>query len=168
MNPKTKKWLIAGAIGVVSIGAAIAYLQYRRIMDYTLKFKRLSVNKITATLIDMNIFLLLENKSNVTYTIKSQEYMVYINDMFVSKLVNNNPTQIKAKSFSDLALNVQFNPSDVMNKLGYGSVVGALVSPEKTIIRIDMKLKVSIYGITVSIPFSYTTNMKELTAAKQS
>lgn len=168
MNPKTKKWLIAGVIGVVSIAGALAYLQYRRIMNYTIKFKRLAINKVSATLVDINIFLLLENKSNVTYTINSQEYSVYINDKFVTKLENKLPNEVKANSFSEIGLNVKFNPSDILSKSSAGSLLGSVLSPENTTIKIDMKLKVSLYGINVSIPYTYITNMKELTSAKQS
>jgi hypothetical protein len=161
-----KKWVIAGAIGLVTVAGALAYLQYKKIMDYTLKFVKLKVNKISANLIDLNVFLLLENKSSVEYTIKSQEYSVYINDNFVTKLENQSPSLIKPKSFSEIGLNVKFNPSDVLKKIGAQGVIGSLLSPEKTIIRIDMKLKISFYGITLRIPFSYVTNMKEINSKK--
>ena len=36
------------------------------------------------------------------------------------------------------------------------------MSPEKVILKIDMKLKVSIYGFTINIPYSYTTSLKEI------
>ena len=157
-----RKWIIAGAIGLVTVAGALAYLQYKKIMDYTLKFVKLQVNKISASLIDLNVFLLLENKSSVEYTIKSQEYSVYINDNFVTKLENQSANVIKPKSFSEIGLNVKFNPADVLKKIGTQGLLGSILTPEKTIIRIDMKLKVSFYGITIKIPFSYVTNMKEL------
>lgn len=162
-----KKWIIAGTIGLVTVAGALAYLQYNKIMNYTLKFVKIQVNKISANIIDLNIFLLLENKSNVEYTIKSQEYSVYINDNFVTKLENQSPSLIKPKSFSEIGLNVKFNPADVLKKIGSQGVIGTLISPEKTIIRIEMKLKISFYGITLKIPFSYVTNMKEINSKKK-
>jgi LEA14-like dessication related protein len=161
-----KKWVIAGAIGLVTVAGALAYLQFKKIMDYTLKFVKLKVNKISANLIDLNVYLLLENKSSVEYTIKSQEYSVYINDNLVTKIENQSSSVIKPKSFKEIGLNVKFNPTDVLKKIGAQGVIGSLLSPEKTIIRIDMKLKISFYGITLKIPFSYVTNMKEINSKK--
>jgi LEA14-like dessication related protein len=161
-----KKWVIAGAIGLVTVAGALAYLQFKKIMDYTLKFVKLKVNKISANLIDLNVYLLLENKSSVEYTIKSQEYSVYINDNLVTKIENQSSSVIKPKSFNEIGLNVKFNPTDVLKKIGAQGVIGSLLSPEKTIIRIDMKLKISFYGITLKIPFSYVTNMKEINSKK--
>jgi LEA14-like dessication related protein len=158
-----KNYLVAGVIGVVTISGALLYLQYRKIMDYTLKFKRIKFNKISANLIDANIFLLLENKSSLKYTIKSQEYSIYVNDKFVSKLENNVENVIQPKSFSEIGLNVKINPVELASKVNSGGVLNTILSPEKVAVKIDMKLKVSFFGLTIKIPYVYLTNLKELT-----
>ena len=157
-----KKWIIAGAIGVVTILGAIAYLQYKKIMDYTIKFKRLKINSINLNSVDFNLYLLLENKSSVEYTINSQEYSIYVNDKFLTKLQNQVSNVIKPKSFSEIGLNVKLDLVELRKTLGSSGILSSVMSPEKVIVKIDMKLKVSIYGFTINIPYSYTTSLKEI------
>jgi len=164
---KNKKWIIAGAIGIVTIAGALAYLQYKKIMDYVIKFKRIKINSLDLNFIDFNLYLLLENKSNVEYTIKSQEYSIYINNKFLTKLQNQTSNVIKPKSFSEIGLNVKLNIGDIRNALGKGSILSSVLSPEKILIKIDTKLKVSLFGLTINIPYVYETNLKELTTPKQ-
>ena len=55
MKSNTKKYLIAGAIGVVTIAGALAYLQYKKLMNYTLKFKRLRVKRLNFNEFDFDL-----------------------------------------------------------------------------------------------------------------
>lgn len=158
-----KKYIIAGVIGAVTIAGALAYLQYKKIMNYVIKYKGSKVKKLSPTAIDVDLFLNFENKSDLKFIIKSQSYTVYINDIFVTKLVNYAPTTIAPKAFSVIGLNVKLNPEAVLKQLGKTPLdfVGA---PEKIKIKIDTKLNVSLWGIPISIPYVYDTNLKELTA----
>lgn len=159
-----KKHLIAGLIGLVTITGAVAYLQYKKLMNYTIKFKTIKVNSISVQLIDFNLFINFTNNSELKFDIIEQEHNVYINDKFVSKVTSNNPIQISPKSTSVLMVNVKFNPTEVFHMLGK-NIVDILTKADTVNVKIDMKFKVKMYGIKLSIPYTYLSNLKELTAS---
>jgi LEA14-like dessication related protein len=160
-----KKYLIAGAIGVVTIAGALAYLQYKRLMNYVIKVSKVKVNKVSLNNIDFNLLLNFENKSDVSFAIKSQTYNVYLNNVFVAKIENQSTNFIKAKSTSLLGLNVKFDPSTTIKKLGVGTL-DLLTKPDKVMLKIDIKLKVKIWMFTVNIPYIFKSSLKDLGSEK--
>lgn len=166
MKPEVKKWLIVGGLGVVSIALAIGYLQYKKIMNYVLKFKSVKIKKINEKIIDFDLFLFFTNKSDAKFTISEQEYKVYLNDQYVTKLVNSANTIILPKSDSLVGVNVTFQPKEVLDILKQ-NIFSIITTPEKFTLKVDMKFKVSIYGIKVSIPYTYISTIKELMAKRE-
>jgi LEA14-like dessication related protein len=156
-----KKHIIAGAIGVVTILGALAYLQYKKLMNYTIGFKGIKIKKISASLIDLELFISFMNNSDVKFDIVEQIYKVYMNDKFVTKLSNDVSTTILPKSPSVFPINVKFNPTEVLSVLKLNAVA-ILSKPDTIILTIETKLKVSLYGIKVSIPYTYKGTLKEM------
>ncbi len=156
-----KKYIIAGVLGVVSIALALGYLQYKRLMNYTIKFKGLRLKTLSAKQFVFDIFLNFTNDSDLKFDIVSQDYKVYLNDNFVTSLVNNSPITILPKSPTVIGVNVSFDPTKVLNILNrnYASI---LLRPETVKIKVDIKLKVSLYGFKVSIPYVYEDTLKAL------
>lgn len=162
---KINKYLVAGSIGLVTITGALAYLQYKKLMNYVLKFKGIKLNKLSFTNLDFNIYLDFTNKSDVTFNILSQVYNVYVNDTFVTKIENNSPTSIPANATNVLGLNIVFNPTDIYQKLGKSTLTIA-ANADKIIIKADCKLKVKMWFFTINIPYVYTSSLKDLMASK--
>jgi LEA14-like dessication related protein len=162
MTSTQKKYIIAGAIGVVTIAGALAYLQYKKIMNYVMKFTRAKINNISLNNIDFNIYISFENKSDLTFTIRQQEYDVYINDVFLTKIVNYAPNVIKANSVSEIGVNISANPKEVWSKIGKNAL-NLLMESEKIRIKTVMKMKVKVFFITVTIPYTYEGTLKDYT-----
>ena len=163
MKSNTKKYLIAGAIGVVTIAGALAYLQYKKLMNYTLKFKRLRVKRLNFNEFDFDLGLDFNNKSNIDFVIERQMYDVFVNDIFAARLENATPTTIKANTTSLMWLNVKFSPKTVLEKIGVNA--GTLfLNAGKTVIKVDCKLKVKLWFFTVNIPFVYQSTLKDMLA----
>ena len=157
-NSNRKYWIAAG-ISIVSILGAAAYLQYKRLMDYCMSFKSIKVNRIGFQNLNIDIWLNFKNKSNVTFTLVSQSYKVYLNNIFVTKLSNTSSNVIKSKETSDIGLNVDINPSKVFKQMGFGML--DMVKNYKNIqIKIDMKMKVKIWGMTFTIPYVYEDSLQ--------
>lgn len=165
MKPELKKWLIVGTLGVVSIALALGYLQYKKIMNYVIKFNGVKIKTLSAQLINFDLFLTFTNKSDVKFEISEQDYKVYLNNKFVTHLQNAGLTTILPKSDSVLGINVAFNPKDVLSLLGQ-NLLEIVITPEKYTLKVEIKLKVSVYGIKVSIPYTFVSTIKELTAKK--
>lgn len=167
-----KKYILAGVIGLVTITGALLYLQYKKLMNYVIKFKAIKVKSLTMNIINFDIFLNLTNNSNLAFDIVEQDYKVYLNDVEVTKMANKSVNHISAKktngidtSLSVVGVNVSFNPSVVLNTLGK-NWASILFHPESLRIRVVMKLKVSLYGVKVSIPYTYEGTLKSIIESK--
>jgi LEA14-like dessication related protein len=156
-----KKHIIAGVIAIGSIAAAAAYLQYKKLMDYCMGFKSLKINALTESNVDLDVFLNFKNNSTIKIDIISQEYNVYINDQFVTKASNAIKQEIQPESLSVIGVNIKFNPTDVYKILKL-NVTDLLLHRDKIKIKIDMKLKVSLWLFTVSIPYTYEATLKDM------
>lgn len=161
-----RKYLIAGAIGIVTIAGALAYLQYKRLMNYVIKVGKIKVNKISLNNIDFNLLLNFENKSDISFEIKNQRYDVYLNNIFIVKVENQSANKVNGKSTSVIGLNVKFDPSAAIKKLGAGTL-DLLTKPEKVMLKVDIKLKVKIWMFTVNIPYIFESSIKDLTSEKK-
>jgi LEA14-like dessication related protein len=161
-----KKYLVAGAIGLVTVTGALMYLQYKRLMNYVIKVKRVVVNRIDSGSVDLNLFLNFTNNSDIGFTIESQSHNIYINDTLVSKIENNTPNQILPKSTSVIGVNIKFNPNKIINILGK-NIVDFLTSSDKLRIKIDMKFRVKLWFFKVNIPYVYETTLKDLLNTKK-
>jgi LEA14-like dessication related protein len=157
------KYILAGVLGLVGIAGAFFFIQYQKLMDYTIKPKRVKVKKVSLSNISMDVFLNFTNKSTLNFDIIEQEYKVYLNGKFVSRVVNYSKNSIKAKSTSLIGVNVQFDPSKVLKVVG-SNLTDLLFNKDKIMIRIDMNLKVSLYGIKVSIPYTTQDTLKNWTS----
>lgn len=161
LSNTSKKYLIAGVIAMVTITGALAYLQYKKLMNYIIKVKTAVVKTITANLLDLDLTLDFENKSNISFEIKSQEYEVYIDNKFISKINNIKPVFIKAKSNSDIFVNIKVNPTKVGTRFKLEDL-GKLLDLQNVKIKIIGKMKVKLYAFTINIPFNFETTIKEL------
>ena len=165
LSNTSKKYLIAGVIAMVTITGALAYLQYKKLMNYIIKVKTAVVKTITANLLDLDLTLDFENKSNISFEIKSQEYEVYIDNKFISRIKNIKPVFVQAKSHSDIFVNIKANPTKVGSKFKLEDL-GKLLDLQNVKLKIIGKMKVKLYGISVNIPFNYETTIKELREKK--
>ncbi len=152
-----KKHIIFGGVFVVSSVAALAYWQYTRLMNYCIGIKSIKPISISESLVNADLLLNFENKSDIQLNILSQEYNVYVGGGFITKVSNSKPQLVAPKSTSVIAVNVKFNPI----KAGT-NIISAIIAMGNTAIKVDIKLKVKLYFFTINIPYTYTTTIKEL------
>ena len=156
-----KKYLIAGLIGVVTIAGALAYLQYKKLMNYTIKLRNIVVRSANLSSLNFDLFLNFENKSSISFEILSQTYDVYVNDTLISKLKGKEVVKIQPKSTSVIPLKVNIKPSDILNKLGKGTL-NLIANFGNNKLKVNVKLQVKLYGFTVNIPFVYESTISEM------
>lgn len=156
-----KKHIVAGSIALVTLTGAFIYMQYKKLMEYTLGFKSMKVKKVSLNEVVLDVFLMFNNPSKLKFDITEQEYKVFINNQFVSDAVNYSTNAIEPKSSSVLGVNIKFNPSTVLKvlKMNWADI---LLSPEQSKIKIEMKFKVKLYLIPITIPYVYEFTFKEL------
>lgn len=156
-----KKYLIAGLIGVVTIAGALAYLQYKKLMNYTIKLRNIVVKSANLSSLNFDLFLNFENKSSISFEILSQTYDVYVNDTLISKLKGKEVVKIQPKSTSVIPLKVNIKPSDILNKVGKDAL-SLIANFGNNKLKVNVKLQVKLYGFTVNIPFVYESKISEI------
>ena len=158
-----KKYVIAGLIGLVTITGATLYLQYQKLMNYTIGLKRVKINKLSLAGFDIDLFLNFENKSNLKFIIEKQKYAIYINDVYLTTMVNDKPNEILANSTSVLGMNMKESGTEVVGKLK--SLITALASSNKVMVKIVTTMKVKFGFISLSFPpFTYQDTLKNMMA----
>jgi LEA14-like dessication related protein len=158
-----KKYVVAGLIGLVTITGATLYLQYQKLMNYTISLKRVKINKISLAGFDIDLFLNFENKSNLKFTIEKQKYDIYINNIYLTTLQNDKPNVVLPNSVSVLGMNLKEDSKDVVGKLK--SLITALATKDKVMVKFVTKMKVKFGFITLSFPpFTYEDTLKNMMA----
>lgn len=160
MTSNTKKILGVLGVGLAIYGIAL-YTQYKRLMNYKLTFKGIKVKKATPQNINFDLFLNFQNFSTLKFTIISQEYSIYINDKFVSKVQNQSSNFVEAKATSVIGVNVDIDIPKV-TKILEKNWAEIVLRPDTVKVRVDTNLKVRILGIKFNIPMVYDTNLKDL------
>ena len=156
-----KKYIIAGVLSVVSIAIGVAYLQYKKFMDYSVGFKSVKVRSLSESLFNFDLFLTFLKKAGVGFDIIEQEYEVYVNGKFATKMVNYSVTKVLPNATSILGVNVKFDPRKVLALLKE-SYVDILLNPKSVKIKIPIKMKVVFWGFKIFIPYVYEDTLKGL------
>lgn len=156
-----RKHLIAGLIGMVTITGALAYLQYRKLMNYVIKVKGIVVKSSSPTSLIFDLVLNFENKSSVKFEIISQKYDVYFNNNFLATLKGNDKVLVEPKGTSPISLKVNINPTQALAKL-QGDALSIISNLANAKLKMDIKLQVKLYGFTINIPYIYETSLSDM------
>lgn len=160
-----KKYLIAGIIGLVTITGALAYLQYKKLMDYIISIKSINIKEFSVDLLIIDLYLNYENKSTLGFDITSQTYNIYLNNSFVGKAENLNTVKIEPKSTSVLPVQLKLKPTKALTNIG--GVAGLLKlagNMNNIVLKVDSKLRLKLFGIPVTIPYTYKNTIGNIRA----
>lgn len=163
MKIEKKHLVIGGVVTLIAASCVFLYAQYVKLVDYGLGFKKLKVNKLTPELWSFDIVMNFVNKSLFGFTLVEQDYDLYVNDVFISKMTDYTKTYVKPKGESLLNLTVRFDPKVIVQQLktNYATM---LLKPNQTKIRLDMKMGVNVLGMKVIIPYVYHDTLQGLIA----
>jgi LEA14-like dessication related protein len=155
-----KRHYVAGGLALLSLTAATLYWQYTKIMNYCIGFKRIKLNAFSLEKVDFDVTLNFKNNSDLTIHILSQDYKVFLNNEELVQVSNQKSQTINPVSDSEISVNIAFLP----RKAGsiFKNIAVLVASPEKINIRVDIKLKVKLFFITVSVPYSFKTTLKDI------
>tara|TARA_R110000868_G_scaffold167297_1_gene401569 strand:- start:497 stop:1006 length:510 start_codon:yes stop_codon:yes gene_type:complete len=165
MNDKKKKLIITAVIGLFTITGAIAYWQYQKLKKFVLKFKSIKFNKISTDSLNFDLFLDFTNTSNVQFILTNQQYMVYVNDIFVAKVQNTISNKVKAKSTSTIGVNVNLVPKDIAQKVGSGAL-DILMDKSKIKIKIDSEITAKLGVFSGKVKSTYEDTLKNMLTPK--
>ena len=155
-----KRVWITGLIALVSITGAYMYSQVMKILDYTLDFKGMRDVKFDKNGISLKIWYEYKNKANITITLATQEYDVYINNKYLTTLKSNIPNVLDGSIASNILIDVNLTPAD-FKKLDM-NIAQVLVAPKSIEIKTIMKWKVKYGILKFPVTYPYIVNLKEV------
>ena len=167
MENKTKKRLIIGTlIGSLILGGFILANQLKKIKKYSIKFNGLKFKELTAKKIIFDANFDFKSNSDLTINIKNQEYDIYINNIFITRIKSDVEQTILPETVSPLLVTIDLDTPLVLNRLktlGDGSI-SSLLKIVSTFKEQDLKI-VYKFGIkfgflTIPIKFSYNDKIK--------
>lgn len=159
ISKKTAIW--GGVIAVLGVTAVWVSKQVKKINDFTLTFKKISVNKFNVKELDFNVFYDYKNNSDIDINLSSQEYDVYVNGTFITTMTNYAENTLKATSTSPLGFNCKINLPDLDKKLRL-SYFSMVAQPKEVKIRVVMKWKVRLGFIKIPVNYTWDTDLKEI------
>ena len=96
-------FLIVGAIIIY------AFIQYRKLMQYTIKFKNLNFTNLTLGSVSGTMQLDFYNPSALAATLSNYNFDLFVNNQFITTINGNGPFNILPKSTTTLDLDFSVN-----------------------------------------------------------
>jgi len=156
-----KQKTIAASLAVISLIAAVGYIQVVKAMNYVLTYKKFIVNDMTLNKISLDLYFNLQNKSSLKYRISKIKTDIYVNGIFVSKANNFSEQTIDPRTTSPVAVAIVIKPKEVAKKLER-DWAALLLFPEKINIKMVMNLRIKYGILSFTIPYTHTMSLKEL------
>jgi hypothetical protein len=110
--------------------------------------------------ISFKIWYEYKNKANITITLATQEYDVYINNKYLTTLTSNIPSVLDGSKVSNILIDVNLTPAD-FKKLDL-NIAQVLVAPKSIEIKTIMKWKVKYGILKFPVTYPYIVNLKEV------
>jgi LEA14-like dessication related protein len=161
MEKGLKKVLIVS--GIVGALAGFSYFIYRQMMkaiNYKISSQGVKVLSRDKENIKLLVKMGITNPSDLTLTLTEQEYDIYLNGIYITRLKSVVPQVIYENSTSTLELTVDINYKDILSKMNVAS--GTTISEKLAMVanlkqqKLKLSSKLSIkYGILPSIPIVY-------------
>lgn len=166
MTETGKKAFIYGIIG--SIGALALYATYS-IMKQVRLIKQMKVTFGSAKLLpnvgkDMGVKIILnvENTSNLNIMIDMVNFDIYMNGLYINKILQKTSQQVSGKTTSKVEFNVYFNPLELMQGFNVSLILSA-IDYKNIDLRIVGYVNGSVDGISfANFPFELNEKLGKL------
>ena len=157
---KNSKIVIGVAVAALAGIGAFLFVQYKRIMDFTLSFKGAKIKSFSPTSgLEAEIYFTVTNKSVLTITLKEQVYEIYFNNNYITTLSNGLSNVLPPKGSAVVGVNLTISD---WKKLGQALKGTDILNLGSLPILIKERIKADVAGVPVTIKYDYKTNIKEM------
>ena len=150
---------------LVFVVAVIAYVvffaskQIKRLKNTCIGIKKVSFKAVGIKGSRLNLILTAKNKSDIEFEIVEQNYRIYINNKFLSKVYSDKKVKLPVGQVVETPFNVDFNPLKVLG----AAFANLITDPSRVIIKItgEMKVKMGIFTFG-KVPVDLSFTLKEI------
>ena len=158
---KKQKWGIGIGLGLLSIGALYVRRLIKRIQNFGVSLNNVKVKTFNKEKLNFDVILNYKNNSELTINLVSQKYDVYINDVYVTTMTNDNENVLKAKAISPLQFSVNLNLPEIDSKIRT-SYAKMILEPKNVPVKFVMKFKARVGFLRLPYTYILNTNLKEI------
>lgn len=163
MTPKLRNGLIIGGLAVATL-SLIAYFkrQYDLLYNACYAISGGIIHSLGLDKVKMTLFFKIVNESDITVEVSNMNFNIYVNGMFISKVVKEEPQTLYGKSDALIKVDFEFNPKDLL-RAGLTNIEPILYDREK--LKITTKgffsAKAGIIKLK-NFPFETSITLKEI------
>lgn len=163
ITPKLKYGLIIGGLLVAATGVAV-YMknQFKLIKDSCYTISGGVIHSLGLDSVKITLFFKFVNDSDLTIKISDMKFNIYVNKMFVTKILRNEEQTILSKASTIIRLDFDFNPKDLL-RAGITNIEPIIYDKEKLVIGIkgSFSAKTGIIKLK-NFPIEEDITLKEL------
>lgn len=147
-----KNLLIFGGI-LISAGIT-TYILTQRKLAKMLQFRLINLKVVSIGLnkVELSSNLMVLNTTEIALKFSRILIDVYVNNVFVSKIENNDNTDLLPQSEANVPLSIQFNPQQILKD--FKNLLSGVSSLNTLPIQLKIRLTVLKYGIPIVIPIT--------------
>lgn len=163
MTPKLRNGLIIGGL-LVATTALIVYFkkQMNLLYDACYTISGGIVHSLTLSKVKITLFLKIVNESDLTIQISDAVFNIYVNNMFVTKILKPESQTLYSKSDTIIKLDFEFNPKDLL-RAGLTNIEPIIYDKEKLVIGIKGSLSAKTGIVKLSkFPIDEKITLKEI------
>jgi len=168
MKLSKKQWMVIGTIGVVSLVAAGIYLtaQFKKAMQYSYEFVRFTAKSVNMQNVAYEIVYRINNPSKIKYTINSIDTIVKIDNVIITQLTTEIAQDVPANGSSELIIPGNLSPSMLLTAIKNNNkgIIRNLATIGQTMIVMDMKINIGLFGtlFSIKVPYQYQFPLKSI------
>ena len=163
MRPSTRNGLIIGGLAVAGI-AILAYFkrQYDLIYNACYTIAGGVVHTLGLNSVKITLFFKVVNESDITIEISDMIFNIYVNKMFVTKVLKPDVQMLYSKSNAIIKIDFEFNPKDLL-RAGLTNIESILYDKDKLIITTNgtFSAKTGILKLR-DFPFEESITLSEI------
>jgi len=165
MTPKTTKGLIIGGLRLATSLVVIYFRKQLKLLSEACYYISGGVvHALGMDNVSITIFLKVTNESDLTIDLSNMMFKVYVNKMYVTKIVKPEKQKILSKADVIIKLDFQFNPQDLL-RAGLANIAPILYDKEKLVIDIKGSLSARTGIVTLrDFPIEESITLKEILA----
>jgi LEA14-like dessication related protein len=136
ISPKLRNGLIIGGLVVAATTLAL-YMksQFNLIKDSCSTISGGIIHSLGLDSVKMTLFFKIVNDSDLTIRISDMKFNIYVNKMFVTKILRSQQQVIHGKADTIIRLDFEFNPKDLL-RAGIANIEPIIYDKEKLVIGI--------------------------------
>lgn len=152
--------IVSGILGGLAVAGYTAYRSIIKALDFDIKPQGAEITNKNAQGVTMKLRLGIVNPSDLRLEMKRQEYDVYLNGIFISRLKSDVPQILYPHATSTFTLDLDLNYKDILAKLnvatgqGFADKLSFITNLRDQRLKLDSKLSIK-YGILPTIPIDY-------------